>query len=224
MKKTNDRGFNLFNKYANRIDSLIGKKGYSQRVIDYLIQQSDINPRLWKENGKAIVEKPHWNQLKSLLVKKYPLNMAERNILNAKIGWYNFKKDWKNIARFNVLRIEKYGLDTAGIEKAVLNNLIWDVIFQHCNDKIILNKAINWMEILIKADSTYTAVIDTYANLLYKVGRVQEAIYWEEKAQDIEEERVTKFNGTPDKVYKETVEKMRSGIPTWDITEGSAIN
>jgi hypothetical protein len=50
--------------------------------------------------------------------------------------------------------------------------------------------------------------MDTYANLLYRLGRNDEAIEWEEK--------VVTLNPNPkDEEFVETLKKMKAGKPTW---------
>jgi hypothetical protein len=50
--------------------------------------------------------------------------------------------------------------------------------------------------------------IDTYANILYKLGKKEEAISWEEKA-------VTLVGEADKKSYQETLDKMKRGEKTW---------
>ena len=51
--------------------------------------------------------------------------------------------------------------------------------------------------------------IDTYANLLYKLGKKDEAITWEQKALDLAPEGEKKS-------YEETLDKMKKGEKTWN--------
>jgi hypothetical protein len=50
-------------------------------------------------------------------------------------------------------------------------------------------------------------MIDTYANLLYKLGRKQEAISWEERALQMSNKRYAEE-------YRKVVEQMKNGEPT----------
>jgi tetratricopeptide (TPR) repeat protein len=50
------------------------------------------------------------------------------------------------------------------------------------------------------------AAYDTYANLLYKIGRKNEAIDWEEKAVKL---------SNNDKTILDTLEKMKNNQKTW---------
>lgn len=51
-------------------------------------------------------------------------------------------------------------------------------------------------------------LIDTYANLLHKLGRTKEAIEWQEKA-------LAKVDADSKAEYQATLDKMKKGEPTW---------
>lgn len=50
------------------------------------------------------------------------------------------------------------------------------------------------------------AYIDTYAQILYKLGRKEEAIEWQTRAVQAQ-----KVSGTPERTFEETLEKMKAG-------------
>ncbi len=114
-----------------------------------------------------------------------------------------------------VEKTKLFGLDTAGSSWAVTNNLIWQLIFEHSRDTTMLDQGIKWAEIIKNQYPEYPDVIDTYANLLYKVGRKSEAIKWQTVAMNIEQESASKQNREISSVYKETLHKMQQNIPTW---------
>ncbi len=68
----------------------------------------------------------------------------------------------------------------------MLNVDAWDV-FLYCDNKAILKKALAWSELSIALEQANPVVqyLDTRANLLYKLGRVDEAISQEQKAIEI---------------------------------------
>jgi hypothetical protein len=116
-------------------------------------------------------------------------------------------------------QVDTYGLDTAGLGWVFVNNFAWDYVFMYCTNKDTLNKAAGWMEVIIKGHPQDCVCIDTYANLLFKAGRIAEAILWEGKAINMDEEAAKKENRGPSKSYRETLEKMKGGIPTWVINK-----
>ena len=50
--------------------------------------------------------------------------------------------------------------------------------------------------------------MDTYSNLLHKVGKTKEAIEWQEKA-------IAAVDEASKAEYQATLEKMKKGEPTW---------
>lgn len=55
--------------------------------------------------------------------------------------------------------------------------------------------------------------IDTYANLLYKVGEVTEALKWQELA--VTKGRELGIDKGDFNTIQENFEKMKKGVPTW---------
>jgi tetratricopeptide (TPR) repeat protein len=132
--------------------------------------------------------------------------LAQRAALDAQIRFYEDKKDTGELLRYNVEKIEKYGMDTAGFGKLALNNIIYFIIFRHCSDTAVLMKAAGWMKMLISTGSPDPDFLDTYANLLYKLGKRDDAIQMEKKAVQLE----------PDsKDIQDNYNKMRNKEITW---------
>jgi thiol-disulfide isomerase/thioredoxin len=208
-----ERGFNIFYKHGKKVDSLVGKKGYSQAIVDWLIIKDEIFARLKFNN--IYVNRPNWRRLSKIISRKFDGQYAMRTILDAKIRWYSEKKDWKLLAKYNVQKIVRYGMDTTDMGRVNTNNMIWDVIFEHSSNKKILNMAIFWMNRIVEIDPYYTPALDTYANLLYKVGRIKEAIQVELKAIKQEEKNALKLKIKPNSMFIETLQKMKKGEPTW---------
>ncbi|WP_256005324.1 thioredoxin family protein [Pedobacter deserti] len=104
----------------------------------------------------------------------------------------------------------------------IMNQQAW-FIFERSMDKKHLESAMRWAKkgveisppsIDLNVDQN-TRIIDTYANLLYKLGRIKEAIEWEEKAIKIAPDS----NGLLKTVQK-TLADMRAGLPTWKTDNG----
>jgi hypothetical protein len=67
------------------------------------------------------------------------------------------------------------------------------------------------MQKVVEAHPNIYSRIDTYANLLYKAGRIKEAIQWETKAMKM---------APADTGIKNALEKMKAGKPTY-LEEGA---
>jgi len=190
-----------------QIDSVMKKQGYALKFIDYVIDKKEIGPS-WDAaiNQKGI----DWNKIHNSIKKKYGKEYADRIVLNSKTFLYKYLADknekyWKDYLKYAIEKIQKYKSDTTDFwQENDLNAVAW-YVFVHSDSKGQLMTAIKWMSAVVNRHPNDAAYLDTYANLLYKVGRKQEAIAIEEKASLVEES------------FKETLSKMREGKPTWLI-------
>jgi hypothetical protein len=91
-----------------------------------------------------------------------------------------------------------------------LNNCAW-LVFANCNDNKILNQALQWSkQSFTNQERIDPDFMDTYANLLYKLGRKKEAIEWEQKAQKIVIEQ-----GGEKSWGQDFIDKVNKGEKTW---------
>jgi thioredoxin-related protein len=91
-----------------------------------------------------------------------------------------------------------------------LNEIAWQ-IFEKVSDKKVLKDALTWSKRSLELIPDNPAYLDTYANLLYKLGRKKEAIAKEKEALDYSK----KGNTDESKGYEETLRKMNAGEKTW---------
>lgn len=206
---SNTRVFKFFLQNARSIDSVVSEKGYSQGYTDFLITRDEIDCKLWQDLDikKPVSENPDWDQLKKQISRNYTKATAERNIIGAQLRWYGYKKDTANLIRYTVEKIDRYGLDTAGLGRSFTNNMIFELIFMHSDDASVLRKAAGWMKIIIDSEPPAANHIDTYANLMYKLGNRSEAIKWQQKAITL---------NSSDEEMKKNLNKMVRGLPTWE--------
>ena len=66
------------------------------------------------------------------------------------------------------------------VSQSDLNEYAWTV-FQNCSDETCLKNALEWSKRSFEKEQN-PAYMDTYANILYRLGRKDEAIEWEQKA------------------------------------------
>lgn len=90
---------------------------------------------------------------------------------------------------------------------ASLNSVAWQV-FNGISDKNALQDALRWSSHSLELSPKNVAWLDTYANLLYKLGRKEEAIAKEEEALHSAGKKYTKW-------LEETLAKMKAGEKTW---------
>ncbi|GGH65619.1 hypothetical protein GCM10011379_18940 [Filimonas zeae] len=207
--------FTLFypEKNGQITDSLLQAKGISAGIASGAIEK-EINAMLVKNNdfNKPIINNPDWNKMKQVITKRYDATNADNLINIAQQNWYKITKpDWNKLAQSQLYSIqknppsEKWGF-------AMANNQIWYDIFFHVNDTGILKEAAMVAKKHIidaeekQAGKLNAGYIDTYANLLFKLGRNKEAIEWQQKAVALRPEI---------KSFAEALKKMEKGEPTW---------
>jgi thiol-disulfide isomerase/thioredoxin len=90
-----------------------------------------------------------------------------------------------------------------------LNEVAWG-FFERVTDTKALENALRWSKRSLEIYPDNHMFIDTYANLLYKLGRNEDAITKETEALNL-----AKNTKSDTKGYEETIKKMNSGIKTW---------
>ncbi len=210
-KITDSKGniFRFFNEDSTAINEAIGINNYAQGYIDAVITKEELTNKLWKNGNtaEALSATPNWNMLKHNIEKKYGAATANRLLIGAQLKWYNIQKDTTNIIRYTVEQVEIFGIDTVGLGRAYANNMIYNLIFMHSKDPAILKKAATWIKMIIDTEPPKPTHYDTYANLLYKLGKTDDAIIWQKKAIEL--------NKKDDPQYQQHLDKMLNGTPTW---------
>jgi hypothetical protein len=221
-----ERGFRIFYRDAAKIDQIMGKTAYAEGFVEHIIVKEDIDPLLFpndKPRAKDDSWKPDWNEITATITRKYNAIYADRIINRAKVWWYEAKEEWpREYFECLVVEVERYLERQPDLKDFMstalnVNNPAWN-IFQHRTDKAELDTAISWMARVLrqnnKDDLDRAFYMDTYANLLYKAGRKDEAVKWEQAALDI----ATATKQTSEekiKSYESVVDKMKKSEPTW---------
>lgn len=187
--RSSDRGFAVFRRHAARINQVMDSAGYAERTVDAIIAKEEVAPR-----AEVTEPLPDWDAITKAVARKYTSAEAERVVAAAKA------QRWTDLQQLYAPKPSIFAL----------NNLAWG-IFERSSDPEQLEAAIAWMKRALDEEKgpVHTAIIDTYANLLYKVGRVDEAITWQEKALAAEPDPSGRDG------LRKTLEKMKRGEPTW---------
>jgi tetratricopeptide (TPR) repeat protein len=201
-ESSKDLGFLMFYQHGDKVDKVMEDSSYSQGFVDYIIAKEEIDQVLWpvKAVPPAV---PDWRKIKSTITQKYGKSYADRTITGAKVRWYGWKRDWPEFTKSKVILVNRYGTNMSNFDLDVHS---WDM-FLHSREKNELNDAINWIKRVLQKEPDWPNAIDTYANLLYKTDRKQEALIWEEKAARLAPE---------DKGIQENFMKMKKSEPTWE--------
>lgn len=201
---SNDQGFRMMLDNPEKVDSVLGA-GTSYKIVRWIIFNEDISPFLPKETETV---QPDWVATEKKLSTKYP-TMAKKEVLFARWFYYNVNHDFKN---FTLAIDESLKMDENIFDSAQLNQFAW-TIFQNCKDMTCIKSAIMWSKKSFAKNNNYQ-FIDTYANLLMKAGKKQEAINWETKAVAMAKEKNDPSVGE----YKETLNTMKEKQNTPEAT------
>jgi len=151
-----------------------------------------------------IAGEPNWNKLKDSIAVKYP-SKADEVLAYSKVLFYLNRQQWNDFGPAIVAYMKSYG---DNVSQSDLNEYAWTV-FQNCSDETCLKNALEWSKRSFEKEQN-PAYMDTYANLLYRLGRKDEAIEWEQKALSLVTTEDQK------KGYQQTIEKMKAGEKTWN--------
>ncbi len=196
-RSSKDPGFKTILANGAKFDGIRGK-GTSNKKLVGIILQEELFPKLFSKTATA----PNWTALHSALAEKYP-GQADEAIATGKVIFFQAKKDWNNFQTEIIPYMNKYGNT---VSPDALNNYAWSV-FENCKDITCVQEALEWSKRSFK-DKENPMFIDTYANLLYKMGRKDEAIRWQEKA-------IALVSEAEKKEYEATLDKMKKGEKTW---------
>lgn len=209
-----DRYFNLFYHQPGLADSIMGDKLSRQAVLS-IIRKEELQNKLYKDGKPITFAKPQWKRYKRSIKKKYGEEYVNKIFPDYQIDFSVRVKDWENYLKYVNQKIRKIPPQVNGNKFGLwgdawtLNSYAWG-LFTACNDKRCLEKAIRWTDLAIELDTTSynDDYYDTKANLLYRMGKIKEAI-------ELEEFAVARSNNT-DKAVAENLRKMKAGLPTWN--------
>lgn len=165
--------------------------------LAYMLAQKVIAPKI--SNGETINYEEVERELSSTYNK---VNFSE-SISSMKLSSYLKNKDWKSFIKL----FDEHVKGNTDITAEELNENAWR-LFEECNDSEALKAALKWSKLAVdKKEEGY--ILDTYANLLYKLGDAKNAILWQEKA-------VSLTGDDRKEELQQTLDKMKKGIPTWE--------
>ncbi|PTT02683.1 hypothetical protein DBR11_04160 [Pedobacter sp. HMWF019] len=199
LSDTEGEAFKLFLNNSEKVNAVLGKDKaqYALRLAISKAYFQGIDP----------VKKPNfdWADLQRTMKSRFG-EIGIETLYGKQMIYYLDAKDWSNYGKYYMLYFEK-ALKRPEYE---VNNITWP-LFENVSDPKVLKFACDVvmkyaMEEWYQNDPTSW---DTYANLLYKTGKKEQAIEWEE--------RVVK-QSNQDKVFLETLEKMKKNLPTWSDT------
>lgn len=190
-----DAGFAIIMKNAAKFDEARGAGAAHKKIIE-IIKQEELYPVIFSRDAPA----PNWIKINAAIIKKYPA-FAKEVVAGGKVMYYQSSGNWIKFQTAVQAYMKTYGQNATPDE---MNEFAWNV-FENCKDMTCVKDALEWSKNSFK-DNNNPMYMDTYANILYKLGNKDEAIKWEEKALAL--------SGN-DKGYQETIDKMKNGEKTW---------
>ncbi len=196
-ESTKDASFKILMENAEIFDELLNSTKATSSVVD-IIKHDIIFPAFNRE----IITDLDWKKVYSDVNNNYP-KYANEAVVSAKINYFQSKHDRTNYIKAVQDYMKKYG---SKVTSAQLNEFSWN-FFEYTSNEDVLKNALEWSKKSIEENNN-PMYMDTYANLLYKTGNVNEAIEWELKALDLVGEKEKKD-------YNITLGKMKNGEKTW---------
>ncbi len=203
-QKSSDRGFGIMMDSAAQVDAVLGK-GTADGLVQNIIMREEVYPVMFPKRvaSPKDLEEPDWSVIDKNLQDKYPARAAAISDYSKAIFYMN-KGDYDKFGPAIVTYMKSHG-ETLSDEQ--LNEFAWTV-FQHCSDETCLQNAMEWSRRSFERSGT-PGFMDTYANILYRLGRKDEALEWEGKAKEAAPEG--------DKAgYQQVIDKIKAGEKTWN--------
>lgn len=194
---TTDMGFEILRQQAAEANRVLGPDTAERRVRAVIVRE-EVEPLLTQQNTAV-----DWQALERQLQMKYDVLGAEAVWGTAMIEGAR-QRDWVNFGRY----FSKYMATAVGRSEYFISNLAYTV-FEHVSDPKVLEVAIAAVRktLIDPALQPSPLDLDTYAGLLYKAGRRQEALECQEKA--------VRLNVGQDRELIGNLAKMNQGLPTW---------
>ncbi|SDF04518.1 glycoside hydrolase family 2 protein [Chitinophaga filiformis] len=191
-----DYGFEILLKNRRKINILLGADVADSYIVKVL-------SRTYIDSFNSNIDSLKWSFIEKKVIPKYGV-FGEEAILQSKVLYAVNNQDVKLFDEVVDGWYKNYGRERSWIGPTLLNNIAW-FAFERSSNNNSLKTALQMSKISMeKVKDAY--FVDTYANLLFKLGLKDQAIEWERKAIDIEPN---------DDVLKTTLDKMESNKPTW---------
>ncbi len=196
-----EANWNMINNYTSDLNSREFKFLVDNRAkLSAAHTEAAVNEKMThvaESSLNAVVRTRPFDQAKYDLIKQQitALHIPEgRQILfESDLNIAKRNKDWKAYTELALANVETYYAKSVND----LNSIAWD-FYEHVDDKAALLKAEAWAKQSVDLEATYPN-LDTYAALLYKNGKKEEALATAAKAIEY-----AKKEGYPADEYKAT--------------------
>lgn len=173
---------------------------FTQKVSERIVSKEILVPLLSSFLRQR--PEPAWDSIFLEVMKSHDVLIAQKYLIIAKTEWFNAMSDWRNYYKSKMKEVLQFPFE----HPVFYNNAAFEV-FKYSADECELKIALSWVNHALElSGSPPSFILDTKANILYKLGNKEEAIMIESLAV-----------GLPgsDEETRANLEKMRHGIPTW---------
>lgn len=205
IENSNSLGFAWLYKNMSLVNSILKDQGRAQGLVKAYINREAYDTYI-KDQTKI-----NWRAIALFLKRRAP-KLSEQAMLELKIDYFRIQKDWEVFGKLKMDYYDRYERTFDHNARWFMNNEIMQ-IFRLCSNKETLKRASQWskMTIYLEPGKENPAAMDTYANILYKIGNKKDALKWQQKALEI----VYREKIDP-KPYVENWDKMNANLPTWN--------
>lgn len=192
------KAFNLIKDNPAKFDA-VSEKVKANDFLSKLLIDEAVNTKIQAKEAVdfAAIEKE--------LAQKYPTINTEKASLEMQPRYFAYTKNFPGLRDSFNKYIAKYG---SAITAGQLNDMAWS-IFEGCDDPACLKAAAEWSKLSLEKEKDAPMYLDTFANLLYRLGNKEQAIKTQEKAISL------LTDATQKEQYVATLQKMKKGEKTW---------
>lgn len=192
------KAFNLIKDNPAKFDA-VSEKVKANDFLSKLLIGEAVNTKIQAKEAVdfAAIEKE--------LAQKYPTINTEKASLEMQPRYFAYTKNFPGLRDSFNKYIAKYG---SAITAGQLNDMAWS-IFEGCDDPACLKAAAEWSKLSLEKVKDAPMYLDTFANLLYRLGNKEQAIKTQEKAISL------LTDATQKEQYVATLQKMKKGEKTW---------
>lgn len=207
--KSSDKLFQMSLRKPNLIDSIKQSdgNGWAEALVKKTIVREELEPLL--DEAEKFNKEPNWIKLEQQLSEKYNNELKSTFVLDARVDWYEKKKDWVSFLRYVKPHLDQHGVSSIK-DLRHINNCAW-YVFKYSTDIDLMQEALGWIDSALgRWTNQFTLAdgpMDTKASLLYKMGRKKEAI-------ELEGKILTMFPQFR-YAYQPTLDKMLKGEKIW---------
>lgn len=203
-----DAGFPILYNNIAKVNAVLGKDEAESRIT-HAIENDEIKPYLpggsayRNPENSSTLNRPDWRTIEMNAVKKYG-QLGKEIVWQTRVLWCVNNKDWEGYEQSLIPWFKEFGSNRKWIGAGLLNGLGWSV-FEQYSDPEFLEETVKMTAHALQIEED-AFLLDTHANLLYKLGKKEEAMKYEEKAMAYDP-------GNED--LKKAFAKMKAGEPTW---------